>query len=128
MPTSMILRFRDLSGPIGSTIVRHREIRDAHGSVWWAWWWKPSERVPRDLFSAFKQQIIQNGHLNIYLADSGQYLLYRARLVEIRESETEDPIPSPDPPLTPEYYRATPYKAWFRLSEFEEIPGASIEG
>jgi 3',5'-cyclic AMP phosphodiesterase CpdA len=128
MPTSMILRFRDLAGPIGSTIDRHRAIIDAHGGVWWAWWSKPNERIPRQLFADFREVIRRNGDLLVYLADSGRHLLYRARVVDIQESGTEEPIPSPNPDQTPEYYRATPYKAWLRISVIEAVDPGAVEG
>lgn len=122
MPTSMILRFRDLAGPIGSTIASHKQIAETRGSVWWAWWNKPYEKIPRDLFAQFKQVINDNRFLEAYLADSGRYLLYRARITEIQEANTEEPIESPSPEQTPQYYRTTPYKAWFRLTQIEQVP------
>jgi predicted MPP superfamily phosphohydrolase len=127
MPTSMILRFRDLAGPVGSTIARHNDIVTARGRVWWAWWNKPSERIPRNLFAQFKQTLADHHHLDIYLADSGQYLLYKGRLIEIQEADTEHPIPSPNPDQTPEYYRTTPYKAWFGLTHIDQIPPGETE-
>lgn len=127
MPSSMILRFRDLSGPIGSTVARHKQIIKEHGGVWWAWWNKPDETIPRDLFAIFKAHIRASGFLAVYLADSGRFLLFRARVTQIQEAPTEEPISSPDAGETPEYYRETPYKAWFRLECIEEVPNNEIE-
>jgi len=127
MPTSMILRFRDLAGPIGSTIERHRVIAEDGQGVWWAWWSKPNEHVPREFFAQLKGRIAAAGHAEVFLADSGRYLFYRARLVEIKEAPTEDPIGSPNPDRTPEYYRTTPYKAWFRFASIEQIGEPLVE-
>lgn len=127
MPTNMILRFRDLAGPVGSTISNHQEIIKEKGSVWWAWWSKPNENIPRDFFAELKQRIKENGFIEVYLADSGRYLLYRAKVVEIQESPTKEHILSPVPDLTPEYYRKVPYKAWFRFDTIEEIPQECVE-
>lgn len=121
MPTSMILRFRDLAGPIGSTITSHKDIVNATGHVWWAWWNKPNEKIPRNLFAQFKQVIKDKGFLEVYLADSGRYLVYKARITEIQEADTEEPIQSPRPLDTPEYYRTTPYKAWFSITAIEQV-------
>ena len=127
MPTSMILRFRDLAGPVGSTIARHKEIISASGGVWWAWWNKPDEKVPRVLFAEFKKAIAKDGYLEAYLADSGTNLLYRVRIGEIVEAATEQPIESPNRAETPEYYRETPYKAWFRLTCINDVaPDATV--
>jgi predicted MPP superfamily phosphohydrolase len=123
----MILRFRDLAGPTGSTITRHEELITKEGAVWWAWWNKPNERIPRDVFADFKQSIREHGPLHLYLADSGKNLLYTAEMAEIREAETEDPIISPNPVLTPQYYRDTPYKAWFRLRRIVQVAPGDVE-
>jgi 3',5'-cyclic AMP phosphodiesterase CpdA len=127
MATSMILRFRDLAGPIGSTISSHQDIAKERGSVWWAWWNKPSEKVPRDLFAQLKQQIKDRRFLDVYLADSGRYLFYRVRIIDIREADTEEPIKSPDPDNTPQYYLTVPYKAWFKFETIEEVPADKVE-
>jgi len=49
-------------------------------------------------------------------------------MVEIHEADTEDPIGSPNPDQTPEYYRTTPYKAWFRLTLIDQVLEDNILG
>jgi hypothetical protein len=120
MPTAMVLRFRDLVGP---TIPAHRDIIAKHKYVWWGWWNKPEEKVPRKVFAEFQQEITKKGSIRIYLIDSGSRVLYTAAVTEIRSSPTEDPVSCPEPTRTPEYYNASKYKAWFKFESIEDIPG-----
>ena len=50
----MILRFRDL---IDETINNHIKIIVDQGYVWWGWWSKSDEKIPRNIFSSFKDHI-----------------------------------------------------------------------
>ncbi len=120
MPTTMVLRFRDLVGP---TILAHREIITKKNHVWWGWWNKPEEKVPRKTFADFQDEIKKKGSLRIYLIDSGSQLLYAATVTEIRPAPTEDPVPCPEAKQTPEYYNTSKYKAWFKFTSIEDIPG-----
>ena len=37
--SSIILRFRDLSNPAGTTTIgEHKKLINARGYVWWGWW------------------------------------------------------------------------------------------
>ena len=42
----IILRFRDLVTKENDTIKQHQEIIQQHGSVWWGWWKKGTEKTP----------------------------------------------------------------------------------
>ena len=120
----MALRFRDL---VQETIVRHKEVIATHGYVWWGWWNKPSEKIPRNTFAEFKGLITAGGgKLEIYLVDSGSEKLYVASLTSIDESPTEDSKSCSEPTKTPGYYSTATYKAWFRLTEIREISIAGI--
>ena len=113
----MVLRFRDL---VAETIKEHRAIIEGKGSVWWGWWNKPDENVPKATFAEFDRAVLEKGYLGIFLVDSGNKLLYKAKLVEIKASNSEDLISCPDREKSPAYYSATKYKAWFRFSAIED--------
>ena len=113
----MVLRFRDLVAP---TIREHQALIEAKGYVWWAWWNKPDEKLPRNTFAAFQPTARERGSLNIFLLDSGTERLYVAVLTEIRYSDTETPISCPEPDASPSYYQNRLYKAWFKFSSIEE--------
>jgi 3',5'-cyclic AMP phosphodiesterase CpdA len=117
VPDTIVLRFRDL---VAATIPEHRAVIEEHGHVWWGWWNKPNEKIPRRTFAELRERIAAEGHVDVYLADSGTNSLYRARVTGIEESETEGVIPSPDPTRSPGYYSTSTYKAWFRIEAIED--------
>ncbi|WP_244593829.1 hypothetical protein [Escherichia coli] len=78
---TIILRFRDLVTPAGETITLHQEVIKSKGSVWWGWWAKPDERVSSE-FIKIKQNLASKP-LGIFLFDSGQKKLYKAKLKDI---------------------------------------------
>ena len=117
MPTTMILRFRDLAA---QTIEEHQKVLNAHQLVWWGWWHKPDERSPRQAFADFAGVIEKEGSLPVFLLDSGSKKLYRAVMTGIEPSPTDTPRVSPDPDRTPPYYNKEKYRAWFRFSKIEE--------
>jgi 3',5'-cyclic AMP phosphodiesterase CpdA len=123
MPETMVLRFRDF---MADTIQSHQEIIAHAGYVWWGWWNKPSEHIPRGTFAHFHGRIEAEGPLDIFLMDSGTDQLYRARLGRIQPSPSETEIPCPEPDRTPAYYRGAAYKAWFRLESIEEAAPAEL--
>src|SRR5947199_6105522 len=113
----MVLRFRDL---VAETIKEHQAIAQKAGYVWWGWWNKPDERIPRPTFLGFRQTIARQSFLPIYLIDSGHDLLYNAKLLEITMSDTETLVECPEKERSPTYYSATKYKVWFKLSDIHE--------
>lgn len=123
MPTSMVLRFRDFGF---LTISKHQELIDKNLYVWWGWWNKPNEKIPRDVFADFKTTLSTSRQLPIFLVDSGKEKLYRALLEDIVESETDNPIPCNEPAKTPDYYSNASYKAWFKFRKIEEIDASEI--
>jgi len=124
MPDTLTLRFRDLVAP---TIERHQEVISEHGYVWWGWWNKPAEQIPRKTFADLREIIEKKGSLDIYLLDSGEERLHRARLTGIEDAPTRKPIRSPEPKCTPEYYHERNYRAWFRFAAIEEIEDPAAE-
>lgn len=123
MPTTMILRFRDLSA---RTIEEHQKILTAHQYVWWGWWNKPEERSPRQAFADFAGVIEREGSLAVFLLDSGSKRLYRAAMTGIEPSATDTPRASPDPARTPPYYSQSQFRAWFRFDRIEEAREADL--
>lgn len=121
MPTSMVLRFRDL---VASTIIEHRNLIEKYGYVWWGWWNKPDEKIPWRTFTKFQDIIREEGSLNIYLIDSGNKLLYKAQLLEIDSAKEKEVKQCREPEKAPEYYGSAEYKVWFR---FVKIEDAEIE-
>jgi predicted MPP superfamily phosphohydrolase len=114
----MVLRFRDL---VANTIIEHRKIIEEYNYVWWGWWNKPSEKIPQATFAQFSEVIGRDGHIDIYLIDSGKELLYKAMLEEIDFSKTEEGKVCREPEKTPSYYSTQKYKAWFRLASIEPL-------
>lgn len=125
IPETMVLRFRDLLAP---TIQAHRElITPGSPYVWWGWWNKPNERIPRNTFSSMLERLGPGRPLNIFLVDSGTQKLYRAALTGIVPAPTSAEIPSPEPARTPEYYRNTLHRAWFRLQSIADASPADLQ-
>jgi len=122
----MILRFRDLVTAPGGTINQHKAISDAEGYVWWGWWNKSGERVATGTFEEFLQKINADGPLKVYLFDSGRSLIYSVDLLDIKWDPALNPSRSPEEGKTPQYYRDETYKAWFKLTDFEEVGEATL--
>jgi hypothetical protein len=118
--SSIILRFRDLSNPAGTTTVaEHQKIITAQKYAWWGWWHKQGETVPETAFRAILAEIAKSKRYPIYLFDSGKGTLQRAFLVDIKWDNTLIPIPTPERPCTPDYYGDAHYLAWFKLDEIQ---------
>jgi 3',5'-cyclic AMP phosphodiesterase CpdA len=126
--TSIILRFRDLSTPAGTTTVtEHQKIIAERGYVWWGWWHKQGETVPEQAFRKILEEIPRSGGYDIYLFDSGTYKLRRARLVDIKWDNKLTRIPTPERAATPNYYGDAHYLAWFKLDRIEDAELAVTE-
>ena len=117
MRSNMVLRFRDL---ISETIQEHHSCIKKFGYVWWAWWNKPDERVPRKELTQFQDTIKAKGYIWIYLADSGTLRLYRAKLVEIDIAEDEEAKECREFEKVPEYYCTSKYRVWLRFSNIQD--------
>ena len=114
---TIILRFRDLVTETGETIAEHDKIIKDKRSVWWAWWNKGNEQIPLQEFSVLRT-LAENCGVPIYLLDSGQKKLYKTMCSGLHLSPT-GLVASPEPELTPEYYRTRKYPAWFRFTKIE---------
>jgi len=124
--TTVILRFRDVYNQTnGHTVDEHNAIVAAKGSCWWGWWKKQNEEVPLELLSTLSRA----SGLQIFLLDSGRRQLHKVSLLGILVNVDKSPVSSPDAgELTPEYYRANSYPAWFRLSRIESCDEAELNG
>lgn len=119
--STVILRFRDLVTDRGDTIRRHQSIAGGDkGYVWWGWWHKLGETVPEDAFRKLSDKA-EAGGFDLYLLDTGQELLYKAKCSEIYWDAKLKEIPTKEIDATPEYYNKKSYLAWFKLSNFEGV-------
>jgi len=112
-----ILRFSDAEQ---ATLGAHREIIEARGAAWWGWWKKRAESSPA-AFLRYLREATQREPLRIGLVNrKGEERLAIAICNDVTFAEAGAPIASPEPDLTPEYYRGTPFPAWFRLTEIRD--------
>ena len=89
---------------------------DSTGSFGGGWWAKNGEQVPQALFTELSREGI-----DIYLFDTGQLKIYRARLQGIAFDSSGARITSPAIEATPSYYKDQSYLAWFKLAETHTI-------
>jgi hypothetical protein len=126
--SSIILRFRDLSTPAGTTTINeHKKILDPKTYVWWGWWHKQGEIVPENAFRKILTAIEKSSDYEIFLFDTGKYKLYRARLADIKWDNRLISIATPERDSTPRYYGDSHYLAWFKLSYIEDKPFPETE-
>ena len=113
MQENVVLRFRDL---VDQTIIEHRKRIDEFGYVWWGWWNKPDEKIPRQIFTRFQEKISKDNYLWLFLSDSGTLRLYKAKLIEIDMASEEEPKECKEIEKVPEYYFSSKYKVWLCFS------------
>ncbi len=121
---TIILRFRDLVTAQDETIKGHQKVLDKKGYVWWGWWNKGNEKTPYKEFSILCGEMRKNP-IDVYLMDSGQEKLYKAKCTDIQYSDDKK-IPSPNPEFTPNYYNMQEYYAWFQFEKIEECDPKEI--
>lgn len=112
-PVAIVLRFRDLVTEQGGTISEHGKILRNRGYVWWGWWRRQSELVPRNVLAdLFPDE--EGVEIPIVLFDSGALELsisHSSRVVMAPGTG----IRTPEADATPEYAARAPYPLWFRL-------------
>jgi len=103
MKKSMVLRFRDF---VENTIDQHKEINKKEGYVWWGWWSKPDENLPIEFFSELLVSLKKEKgeEIEIFLIDSGNYILYNCKLLDIKFNRDNKVIPCPEEEKSPGYY------------------------
>lgn len=119
---TLLLRFRDLTTAPGETVKTHADIATKKGKVWWGWWSKQNEQVPLDVFSFLLQKMTAAGGVEIYLIDTGQMHVYKAKCTSVKFENSRERLKAPDRTVTPEYYKDQSYLAWFELSNIELTP------
>jgi hypothetical protein len=117
---TMVLRFRDLVTAPGGTIEEHQKVIQTEGFAWWGWWNKAGERIPDDVFRHLNE-IASTTTLTLYLFDSGRSLIYRAICSDIRWKTDHVPFGAPEG-ITPDYYKTSVYRAWFKFRDIELTP------
>ena len=119
MRRTAILRFSDAEA---STIDAHLEIIHAHGSTWWGWWKKDAEAFPSLPFLTYLRNAARREPLRLGLLNrKGTERFAVATCVDVAFAEPLAPIPSPEVPLTPAYYRDQEFPAWFRFTRIDDV-------
>jgi len=127
MKRELILRFRDLVTENGGTISEHKSILASYGKVWWGWWMRQYEIVPRDLFVEVSEDIERSGAMRAYLLNTGVGKMYSCRITDLRVAPPGSKIGPPESSITPEYYSRGQYPAWFLLSELKDVKFEDLE-
>lgn len=127
----------------GETIAEHRKIFRQFGHVWWGWWYRQSEYVPKNVLESLFAKT-NSPSVQILLLDSGNLQVFGTRASRVVVAPSIVGINSPEYHATPEYYLRGRYPAWFHFScditpmevsslwitgrptlgaEFDQIPG-----
>lgn len=123
----LALRFRDIEVP--DTIEEHANVIRDLGGVWWGWWHKPGEVVPKRAFAAVRSAISEHGSAQVLLVNSGEPpSLYNAAVADIAYAIDEGAAEAPDAERVPSYYSHQRKKAWFRLAEILPLDRSEIRG
>jgi hypothetical protein len=118
-PLEVLLRFslRDPGYSRRLTIEEHVHIITARGRCWWGWF-----RSAQDAdHSGEVEQRLGNGDIGLW--ERSENLFYVASCDAVF-TDNGRLVRSPEPALTPSYYRREPYPAWFRL---RSIRKATVE-
>jgi hypothetical protein len=108
-----MLRFRDLVTEPGGNILEHRRILRRRGYVWWGWWARSHEVIPRKVF----HELLAPSAVfcEAILFDRGMLRFYRTSITSVVVTPTHLGVNSPDYDATPEHYVRSRHPAWFRL-------------
>jgi hypothetical protein len=102
------------------TIDEHQKIIDKHGHCWWGWF-----RAVHD--PDYSGQIAERlGNCDVGLWERSEDFFYVARCDAVVAGDGQA-IRSPEPRLTPDYYRSQPLPAWFSLSSIRESTRPQFE-
>jgi hypothetical protein len=103
-------------GPGGDalTIKEHQQIIDENGACWWGWFKAAhdDDHVPQ-----IAQRLGGGGEVALW--NRRHKICYLARCAEVQVAAGTD-MPSPDPSLTPAYYRSSRWPAWLKLTAISE--------
>jgi hypothetical protein len=121
-PLEAILRFslRDPGYSQQLTIEEHAKIITEQDRCWWGWF-----RSEQDVDHS--EEIEQRlGHGDVGLWARSENFFYVASCDAVLTHHGE-PVGSPEPDLTPEYYRTEPYPAWFRFRSIRQTTAREFE-
>lgn len=129
MNNTLILRFRDLDET--PTIQAHDSIiRGPSKATWWGWWKKESEPYDAAIFERLESAMQQQGGtLPIGLINRQTDGRYIATCASVSFTPNGTPFRSPQPQMTPDYYRGASFDdyrgasfpAWFLLRNIAQI-------
>jgi predicted phosphodiesterase len=117
------LRFRDL---VEDTIPAHTSLLDKHGEVCWGWWKKASEPDKLEELRMFAANL-DDARAPIGLFNRSTSSYYEALATNCHFDESGRAIDSPNPEITPEYYRGTKLKAWFTFVSIRKLDRRTFE-
>ena len=113
-----ILRFGDAEA---STVVEHNKIINDKQSVWWGWWKKQTETFPSDFLRYLREEARRKPIQVGLVKRKEEEELYFAVCNEVSFEDDASRIGSPDPILTPQYYRDEKCPAWFRFTQIHIV-------
>ena len=120
MSSQLMLRYRDLVTEPGGTLREHRLLIKQFGYVWWGWWMRQYERVPRELFASLIEATRRGAFVTAYLFDSGSGLLHSCSIGDLRVAPGDAGLGAPEVQKAPYYYSRGRYPAWFRLHSIRD--------
>ena len=102
------------------TIEEHEKIITTQGHCWWGWF-----RSEQDVdHSEEIEQRLGNGDVGLW--ERSENLFYVASCDTV-VTDNGRPVRTPEPALTPEYYRSEPYPAWFRFRSIRKTTPEEFE-
>lgn len=119
---TLMLRYRDLSVPLGATISRHREVIAREGIAMWGWIMRQSEQVPEELLTSLAISLESDSAREIFLYDSGTCQVRSAQLSGLSIFPGGLRIPTPEPRSTPLYMSEALCPVWFHLASINSEP------
>lgn len=125
MRRTAILRFSDAEKI--PTVGAHLEIISSKRTAWWGWWRKEKESPCLDVLRKLQAEIKVHTPLRMGLVNrKGDESFHVASCVELQYAPDGSKINSPDPDLTPEYYRSDMYPAWFKFQAIDTVTRADF--
>lgn len=112
---ALMLRFRDLVTEPGGNIAEHRRLIRQRGHVWWGWWARNQEVVPRATFA--QMFFPEKSTVEVVLFDTGLMRFYRTKCTRLAVAPSHTGVNSPEFEATPDYYVRGRYPAWFRFED-----------
>lgn len=120
MRRTAILRFSDAEKI--HTVGAHLEISSSKKAAWWGWWRKEKEPPSLEVLRKLQTEIRSHASLRIGLVNrKGEESFYVAKCVDLRYALDGGKIDSPDPELTPDYYRSDMFPAWFKFEGIDPV-------